>query len=121
MATTGLIFAGTIMILNGVFQFFQGIAGVARDDVYVTVPKYTFKFDVTTWGWIHLIVGLIVAITGIFVLKSAPWARGVGIGLVAFSAFTNFLFLPYVPLWAVTIIALDVFIIWALVNAPRRG
>ena len=121
LATTGLVFAGTMLILNGVFQFFQGITGIAKDDVYLATPKYSFRFDTTTWGWIHLLVGAAVAVTGYFVLKGADWARGAGMGLAALSAFTNFLFLPYFPLWALTIIALDVFVIWALANAPARN
>lgn len=120
MATAGMFFAGTIMMLTGVFQAFEGIVGIARDEIYLNAPRYTFKFDTTAWGWIHLLLGLIVAVTGYFVVQAAPWARGIGIGLASLSALSNFLFLPYYPLWAMTIIALDVFIIWALATAPRR-
>src|SRR3954467_6046002 len=119
-AVTGLIFAGCVMMLNGIFQFFQGISAVAKDEQYLALRNYTFKFDTTAWGWIHIFIGLIVAITGFFVLKGAPWARGIGIGLAAISALSNFLFLPYYPLWAMTIIALDIFVIWALATAPAR-
>jgi hypothetical protein len=117
-ARGGMMFAGVVLILVGVFQFFQGIGAIAKDDIYVGVPNYVFKFDTTAWGWIHLFVGLGVAVTGYFVLTGAVWARGVAIGLAALSAFTNFFFLPYYPLWALIIVALDVWVIWALVKAP---
>jgi hypothetical protein len=120
IARGGVMFAGTLLILNGTFQFFQGIGAIARDNIYVGVPNYVFKFDTTAWGWIHLFVGLGVAITGYFVLTDAVWARGVGIGLAALSAFTNFFFLPYYPLWALIIVTLDAWVIWALATAPVR-
>ncbi|HEY2791366.1 MAG TPA: hypothetical protein VGJ28_03360, partial [Micromonosporaceae bacterium] len=117
-ATGGLIFAGTVLALNGLFQFFQGIAAIAKDDIYVAVPNYVLKFNTTTWGWIHLIIGILVALTGFAILAGQVWARGVGIALAAISAFTNFFFLPYYPLWALIIVGLDIFVIWALASAP---
>jgi hypothetical protein len=120
MATGGLFFAATIMVLAGLFQFFQGIAAIAKDQIFVTTPNYVLKFNTTTWGWIHLVIGLVVAVTGFFVFTRAPWARGVAIFFIALQMFSNFFFLPYYPLWAVIIIGLDVFVIWALVVAPDR-
>jgi hypothetical protein len=119
-ATGGVLFAGTIMVLAGVFQFFQGIAAIAKDEIYLSTPNYVFKLDATAWGWIHLFVGAAVAVTGFFLFRAAPWARVVGIGLVALSTFTNFLFLPYYPIWSLVLIGLDVWVIWALAAAPRE-
>jgi hypothetical protein len=76
--------------------------------------NYLFKFDVTTWGWIHLILGIIVALAGWGLLSGRTWARVVGITLAVLSAIANFLWLPYYPLWSLLIIALDVLVIWAL-------
>ena len=76
--------------------------------------KSVFQFDITTWGWIHLIVGALIVVAGFFVFRGAVWARAVGIGIAAISAVLNFMWLPYYPLWAILIIALDVFVIWAL-------
>jgi hypothetical protein len=120
VATGGMLFAATIMVISGLFQFFQGIAGIAKDQIYVGTPNYAFKFDTTAWGWIHLIIGIIVAVTGFFVFTAAPWARMVAIGLVSLQALSNFLFLPYFPFWALIVIALDLFIIWALAVGPVR-
>jgi hypothetical protein len=106
------------MMMAGLFQFFQGISAVAKDDIYINAPNYVYKFDTTTWGWIHLIFGAIVAISGFFLLQGQAWARGVAIVLAGISAITQFFFLPYYPLWAMVIIALDIFIIWAIVKAP---
>jgi hypothetical protein len=118
MASGGMLFAATIMILSGLFQFFMGIGAIAKDSIFLGTPNYVFKFDTTAWGWIHLILGLLVAITGFCVMIAATWARIVGIGLVVLQAIGTFMFLPYFPFWALAILALDVFIIWALAAGP---
>jgi hypothetical protein len=121
VATGGLLFAATLMVLAGLFQVFQGIVGIAKDQIFIATPKYLFNFNTTAWGWIHLVIGLIVLVTGFFLYTRAPWARGIGIAIVGFQAFSNFLFLPHYPLWALILIAFDIFIIWALAAAPSRA
>ena len=113
-ASAGVVFAGCTMLTVGLFQVFQGIAAIATDELYVDSPNYTFAIDTTGWGWIHLILGALVAIVGVFVLFSNPWAYLVGIILAVISAVNQFFFLPYYPWWAILVIALDFFVIWAL-------
>ncbi|MCP2322615.1 hypothetical protein HDA40_001122 [Hamadaea flava] len=115
----GMVFAACMMVLLGVMQFFQGLAAIIKDSFYVVAPNYVYELDTTAWGWIHLILGALVAVTGFFLFTGADWARGVGIGLAVLSAIAQFFFLPYYPIWALVIIALDVFVIWALTVAPR--
>jgi hypothetical protein len=109
-------FAGAVMILVGFFHAFNGLAAIFEDDFFVIRANYAFDIDITAWGWIHLILGVIVVFAGISIFTGATWARGVGVVLALLSAFANFLFIPYYPVWAVLIIALDIAIIWALVN-----
>lgn len=79
------------------------------------LPRTTiYEFSVSGWGWIHLVLGIVLAVTGYFILSGQPWARAVGIAVAALSALANFLFIPYYPIWALVIIALDVAVIWAL-------
>ncbi|MCZ4118731.1 DUF7144 family membrane protein [Streptomyces sp. H39-S7] len=115
-AAGGTVFAGVMLLVSGVLAILQGIIAIAEDDVYLTTPGYAFRFDLTTWGWIHLILGIIAAVVGYSVLKGAPWGRIAGIGLAALHIFANFMFMPYQPIWAITIIAIDVFVIWSLAN-----
>ena len=63
-ATGGVLFAGTLMLLSGLFNIFEGIMALARQHVYLTTPNYTFKFTTTSWGWIHLILGAVVGLVG---------------------------------------------------------
>ncbi len=113
-AAGGTMFAGVLMGVAGIVGALQGIAAIAEDDVYTRIGDYVFSFDLTTWGWIHLFLGIVVAVAGFGILKNQDWARGAGIGLAALFVVEYFLFLPYAPVWSVIAIAMGVFVIWAL-------
>jgi hypothetical protein len=114
LAAGFIVFAGIAMVLIGAFHALQGLVALFNDDFYVVGQKWTFEFDLTTWGWIHLLVGVGVVVAGFFVFAGAAWARMVGIGVAALSALLNFMWLPYYPIWSLVVIALDVMVIWAL-------
>ncbi|HEU5156654.1 MAG TPA: hypothetical protein VFU43_06620 [Streptosporangiaceae bacterium] len=120
-AAMGLItFAAVLMIISGLWAVLVGISALAKDKVFVIAPDYTYKIDVTGWGWIHLILGIVVAIGGLCLLLGQIWARVLVIVLAICSAIAQFLFLPYYPLWSILIIALDVFVIWAVLTGGNR-
>lgn len=111
----GLIaFAGILMVLGGIFHIIQGIVALVNDTFYVVGQEYVFKYDVTVWGWIHLIAGVLVALAGFFLFQGSIWARTVAVIIACISAIANFAWLPYYPLWSLVVIALDVFVIWAV-------
>ena len=113
------MFAAIVMMVAGVFQAIEGLIALFKDTFYVVGQEWIFSFDVTTWGWIHLVVGLVVAVAGYFVLTGAVWARAVGVGVAALSALLNFVWLPYYPVYSLLIITLDVLVIWALTAHGR--
>ncbi|WP_211229554.1 DUF7144 family membrane protein [Nakamurella lactea] len=116
----GVTAVGAIfLLLAGVLQFLQGLAALIKGDFFVVARNFTYTFNVTTWGWIHFVIGVLMVITGFALVIGAMWARVVGIGLALFSAMANFMFLPYYPAWAIIIIILDVALIWALANYDR--
>jgi len=108
------VFAGTLLVLVGVLHAVQGLVALFNDTFYVVGQEWTFSFDVTTWGWIHLLLGVLVAFAGFFIFRGAVWARTVGVAVAVLSAIVNFAWLPYYPVWGLVVIALDVFVIWAL-------
>ncbi|MFG3513594.1 DUF7144 family membrane protein [Streptomyces bobili] len=114
LAAGGVTFAGVLMLVNGVLAVLQGIAAIAEDDVYGWIGDYVYKINLTGWGWILLIVGVVSAAAGGGILKGAAWARVTGILLASVSLVLQFLFLPYAPVWSIVLIAIDVFVIWAL-------
>ena len=108
------LFAALMMLMTGLFQALAGLVAIFENEFYVSTRNYLFQFDATSWGWIHLLVGVSVAFAGLGLLSGKTWARVVAITLAVLSATANFLFLPYYPFWALTVIALDIFVIWAL-------
>ena len=113
-AVSFTLFAAVMMLMAGTFQALAGLVAIFQNEFYVATRNYLFQFDATTWGWIHLVVGLVVAFAGWGLLSGRTWARVVGITLALVSAIANFLFIPYYPFWALTVITLDIFVIWAL-------
>ncbi len=113
-ATGGYVFAGVIMIMVGCFQAIAGLAALFEDEFYAVTPNYIFEVDTTTWGWIHLLLGLVVAFAGYALFAARTWARVVGVTVAVLSAIANFIFIPYYPFWSILIISLCIWVIWAL-------
>mgnify|MGYP001432822825 CR=1 FL=1 len=107
-------FAGVMLVVIGFFQACAGVVAIANDEFFIAGQEWVFKFDVTTWGWIHLILGVVVLASGFFVFTGNVAARAVGGVVAAASMLAAFLWLPWYPVWGVIIIALDVAVIWAL-------
>ncbi|MFD4788688.1 hypothetical protein ACFWN1_16840 [Streptomyces sp. NPDC058459] len=121
LAEGGAVFAGVLMLVNGILHIFQGISAIAADDVYARINAYVYKINLTGWGWILLVAGVIVVATGAGVLMGAAWARVVGIVITSLGLILQFLFLPYAPIWSLILIAIDFFVIWALATwTPER-
>ncbi|HET9006312.1 MAG TPA: hypothetical protein VFQ04_06330 [Actinomycetes bacterium] len=109
-----ILFAAIMMIMVGVFQAIQGLVGIFENEFYVPTRNYIFQLDATSWGWTHLILGVLVAFAGWGLFSGRTWARTVAIILAVLSAISNFLFIPYYPFWSLLIITLDIFVIWAV-------
>ncbi|MFE2102522.1 MULTISPECIES: hypothetical protein [unclassified Streptomyces] len=107
-------FAGVMLLLAGLLGVFRGIMAIAHDNVFVTTPNYVFKFDLTSWGWIHLVLGALAVVVSFGLVRPAPWARVAGVGIAGLVIIANFLSLPYAPVWSVVMITISGFIIWAL-------
>jgi hypothetical protein len=113
-AIGALAFAATMLTLAGTFQALAGLVAILNDDFYVIARNYTFDLDVTAWGWIHLVVGAALVATGLGLFARKAWAGVIAIMLAMLSALTNFFFIPYYPIWALLVIGLDIWVIWAL-------
>ena len=107
-------FAAAMMIMIGIFEIISGIAAIAEDSLYVKTRNYTFDLDVTAWGWIHLLIGILAFLMGLALFRQAPWAGVGAIAIAMLQALNNFFFLPNYPLWSLLIIAIDFWIIWSL-------
>jgi len=115
------IFAGVLVATLGAFEILQGFSAVLKDDVFVTGKDYSYAIDLTTWGWVNMLIGVILVLVGIGIVRGQTWANSAGIGLAVLSALSQFAFLPYYPFWSILIIAFDVVVIWALCTQIRRA
>ncbi|WP_323181600.1 hypothetical protein [Streptomyces sp. NBC_00572] len=113
-ASGGTLFAGVLMVVVGILDILQGIVAIAKDDIYTRVGDYVFEFSLTSWGWTHLILGILVALAGAGILKGSEWGRMGGITLASLNAVAQFLFLPYYPWWALFSMAVSIVVVWAL-------
>ena len=112
-------FAGLMMIMLGVFHAIAGFAEIIDPDSYVVTQDYVFKFNTSTWGWIHLIVGIVVFFAGFGIFRGAVWARTVGVLLALVSMLAAFGWLFYAPFWAALMIFVAISVIWALTAHGR--
>jgi hypothetical protein len=113
------VFAGIIMIMSGVFHAIQGIVALVNNNFFVVGKDYVFTFNMTGWGWAHIVLGVVVATAGFFLFQAATWARTVAVIAASLSILASFLWMPYYPIWSLTVMAFDVFVIWAVTMHGR--
>lgn len=117
----GTVLAGVLMMVGGLWDFLTGLGAVLRGGFFVHVNTvYAYHWNVNSWGWTHLALGAVVFAAGVGVLLGMVWARVIGVILATLGAIAAFLFLPFYPFWAIILVAMYVFIIWALVAQGRR-
>jgi hypothetical protein len=112
--TGWVIFAGVMMLMIGFLNFFYGLAAVLNDEIVVVGGHGAIIADLTTWGWVTMIIAVILVLTGGGLLSGAEWARWVGVFVVAVNAIEQVWIFPAAPLWAFIVILLDVVIIYNL-------
>jgi hypothetical protein len=119
-AVGGMFFAAVMMVMIGFFHAIAGLAAILEDEFFVVTENYVFDLDVTAWGWIHLILGIVAVVAGAYIFTGAVWARAVGITIAVISAIANFFFIPYEEFWPIVIIAIDVWVVWSLTRPIPR-
>ncbi|MFF2779422.1 hypothetical protein ACFVU3_31560 [Streptomyces sp. NPDC058052] len=107
------LFAGIALELSGSLSIALGAAGIANDTIF-RASRYVYQFNLTAWGWIHVVIGVGLIAAGLGVLLGKGWARGAGVALGAVSLISQFMFIPYYPMWSITVMTLDIVAIWAL-------
>lgn len=108
------VLGAILLITAGLFQFFEGLSAARNDQVYESIKDYSYRMDLSGWGWTHMAIGAAALVVGVAILAGQTWAMIAGMVLAGLSAVMNFVFLPYYPTWSMTIIAVDVAVIWAL-------
>lgn len=109
-----VLFAATMCVLTGAFGIIVGIVALVRGTVLVSGTTNLLVFDLTGWGWVHVIIGILLIVVGLGLFRANPIARVAAVVLAGINAIAQLAFLPVYPLWALAIIALDVVVIWAV-------
>jgi len=109
-------FAGIVMVILGFIDFFQGMIAVFDDKYYVVTASGFLVFDLTQWGWVMMIWGVLLVLAGLALAAGQGWARWFTIVVVGLNFFAQLGFLgnSTYPLWALTALALNVVVLYAL-------
>jgi hypothetical protein len=118
--TGWIIFAGVMLMIGGSLNLFYGIIAAVNDEWVVFTNRADVYLDVSEWGWVHIILGAIVFLSGIGVFSGNILARIVGVIVASISLLVNFFFIPVYPLWALIVITIDALVIWALTAHGRE-
>lgn len=110
-----IYFGGLMMILLGMLHAIAGLVALFKDEVYAVGPNNIWILDYTSWGWIHLIAGILVLWGGFAVMSGKMWGRVLGITLGIVAAVANFAFIPIYPIWSIVMLTISVLVIYALV------
>lgn len=106
--------AGALLLTTAMLTLLQGISALAHDELLVVGPNYVYAFSTTTWGWVHIVVAILLGAVAVGLIAGATWARVTAIVMASISIVAMFLWLPYYPVWSVVVIALDIIVIWAV-------
>jgi HSP20 family molecular chaperone IbpA len=121
VAGIGNFAAASLLWVAGVLTVLQGISVLSADKLIMPVPHYVYGFSATAWGWIHIILGVLVAAVALGLFFSTTWARVSAIIIASLSIVSMFLWLPQYPVWSIVVIALDIFVIWAVATWESPG
>ncbi len=108
------MFAAVMLAIIGFLQALSGIAAIANDQAFVVTKDAVFKMDLTSWGWVHLVLGIVIFLASFGVIRGVVWARTIGVALATVSIVANFAYVAVAPIWAIVLIALNIMVIWAL-------
>ena len=110
------VFAGVMLVLVGAFQAIDGLVALFKDEVYVVRPNgLVVNVDYTAWGWVHLLLGIVLIAAGAAIFSGRVWGRTLGVIAAIISAVLNFAYIAAYPVWSILIIAVDVLVIYALI------
>ncbi|MCX5527066.1 hypothetical protein AB0L47_19275 [Streptomyces bobili] len=107
------LFSGVALELSGTLSILMGAASIGQGAIF-RASGYAYRFNVTAWGWMHVVIGLVLIAAGLGVLLGQRWAKGAGVAVGAVSLITQFMFIPYYPMWSIIVMVLDLTAIWAL-------
>jgi hypothetical protein len=111
---------GVLLVVASLFGMLQGGAAIGSPEFYAAGSDYLYRFNVTAWGWIQVVTGVIGIVVAVGILRQVRWGQVAGIVWAALAMVVNFMFIPFYPVWAVTVIAFNALVVWALTAQLRH-
>ena len=118
--TGWVVFAAVMLMIAGVMQAFYGVVALFNDEWVVWGQEAALLLDITAWGWVHILWGTLVVLVGVGLLRGVMIARILGVIVAGISLLVNFVFIPAYPFWAISVIVIDVLVIWAIIVHGRE-
>ena len=112
-----ITFAGVMALLAGGYNALSGIAALSDDDTIASQAKdVLYGVDLTAWGWLWLIIGILQVVTGILILQRHPWGLWLGVTFAGLSAMLTVVVMFVFPLWALAVLAIDMLVLFGLLT-----
>jgi hypothetical protein len=113
-------FAGVLLIVTALFDILQGASAIANDDLFSQGSDYLYQFDMTVWGWVHVVLGAISIVVAVGILMRKGWGQMLGVIVSGLGMLTNFAALPHYPIWSLIVIGFYALVIWSLTTQMRQ-
>jgi hypothetical protein len=116
-------FAAFLLMIASLLDILPGASAVAHDELYTQAKQYLYELDLTAWGWIHIVVGVLGVVVSVGILRRSAWGLVAGLTVAAIGILTNFAFLPAYPVWSAFVIGFNAIVVWALwvqLDLPSR-
>jgi hypothetical protein len=120
----GATFAvGALLLTSAILTFLVGVFALSANDLVVSGPGYEYTFQITGWGWVNILTGMVLAAVAVAFFLSATWARVAAIVVTCLAIVVTFLWMPYYPMGSIVLIALDAVVIWGVAtwNTSRES
>jgi hypothetical protein len=114
-----ILFAGIMMVILGTMSAINGLIAIINDEVYVVTDEQVVAFDFTMWGWIHLLVGVVVVFAAFALIRGAVWARLVCAILAGLTIIAQVGTIQAYPFWSIAMIAISVAVIFSVCTMGR--
>jgi hypothetical protein len=114
---------GILILIMAMIAFFEGLTAIIRGEYYAVTPNQILVFDLSTWGWITFLWSFVLAVVGFALLAGATWARWTAIVLASLNFLLQLGFVgsAQYPLWALTMMALNIVVLYALIVRWDEG
>jgi hypothetical protein len=114
-------FAAVMLLVTASVEVLQGVEALRSDELLTTSGDQVYEIDLTVWGWVHVVIGVLLVAVAVGILGRRSWGLVTGLVVAGLSMLANFAFLPYYPWWSVVSIAFGGLVVWALCTQLREG